>query len=92
MFTALRRWRQQQVLKAQAIPDALWRESLGTLSFLAIYTEAEHARLRDKVVLFLHRKSIVGARGHHVTPRQRVVIALQACAPVLNLDLGLYDG
>ena len=92
MFTTLRRWRQQRVLKAQAIPDALWRESLGALPFLAIYTEAELARLREKVVLFLHRKSIVGARGHHVTPRQRVVIALQACAPVLNLDLGLYDG
>ena len=37
-------------------------------------------------------KSIVGARGHEVTPLQRVVIALQACVLVLNLDLALYDG
>ena len=63
-----------------------------SLPFLAIYTDAELARLREKVVLFLSAKSIVGARGHRVTPRQRVVIALQACVLVLNLDLAYYDG
>src|SRR4029450_4876679 len=92
MFTALRRWRQQRILRTQAIPEGLWRDSLESLPFLAIYTDAELARLREKVVLFLSAKSIVGARGHRVTPRQRVVIALQACALVLNLDLAYYDG
>src|SRR5450432_2186136 len=36
--------------------------------------------------------AIFGAQGHEVTPLQRVVIALQACVPLLNLDLSLYDG
>jgi Mlc titration factor MtfA (ptsG expression regulator) len=92
MFTALRRWRQQRVLKAHAIPESLWRECLESLPFLAMYTSAELARLREKVVLFLDAKGIVGARGHQVTPRQRVVIALQACVLILNLDLDYYDG
>ena len=92
MFTALRRWRQQRVLKSHAIPEGLWRDALDSLPFLAIYTDAELGRLREKVVLFLDAKSIVGARGHEVTPRQRVVIALQACVLVLNLDLAFYDG
>jgi Mlc titration factor MtfA (ptsG expression regulator) len=92
MFTAIRRWRQQRILRTQAIPEGLWRDSLESLPFLAIYTDAELARLREKVVLFLNSKSIVGARGHSVTPRQRVVIALQACVLVLNLDLMYYDG
>src|SRR4029079_306458 len=48
--------------------------------------------MRESVVLFLASKSVVGARGHRVTPRQRVVIALQACVLVLNLDLMYYDG
>ncbi len=56
------------------------------------YTDDEVARLRDLVVLFLDAKGIVGARGHEVTPLQRVVIAVQACVLVLNLDLSLYDG
>jgi Mlc titration factor MtfA (ptsG expression regulator) len=92
MFDTLRKWRQQRVLKSAAIPDALWREALEALPFMAIYTDDELARLRTKVVLFLNAKSIVGARGHEVTPLQRVVIALQACVLVLNLDLAYYDG
>ena len=92
MFAALRRWRRERVLKSQAIPDALWREALEALPFLAIYNDAELERMRRLVVLFLDAKSIVGAKGHVVTPMQRVMIALQACALVLNLDLAHYDG
>ncbi len=50
------------------------------------------SRLREKVVLFLDAKGIVGARGHEVTPLQRVIIAIQACVLVLNLDFAYYDG
>jgi len=92
VFTAYRRWRQQRILRTQGIPEGLWRDSVDALPFLAMYTDAELGRLREKVILFLNAKSIVGARGHRVTPRQRVVIALQACVLVLNLDLVYYDG
>jgi MtfA peptidase len=92
MFRTLRLWRQRRVLKSQAIPEALWRDSLESLPFLAIYTDEELVRLREKVVLFLDAKNIIGARGHRVTERQRVVIALQACVLILNLDIAFYDG
>jgi Mlc titration factor MtfA (ptsG expression regulator) len=92
MFEALRNWRRRRVLAQSAIPDALWREALDALPFLALYTADELARLRDLCVLFLDAKGIVGARGHAVTPLQRVMIAQQACVLVLNLDLSLYDG
>jgi Mlc titration factor MtfA (ptsG expression regulator) len=91
MFDTIRRWREQRVLRSAALPDALWRDALEALPFLAIYTEDELARLRDKVVLFLHAKSIVGAGGHEVTALERAIIALQACVLVLNLDFALYD-
>jgi MtfA peptidase len=92
MFGALTRWRQRRLLRRAAIPDALWREAVGLLPFLAGYTDEELARLREKVVLFLDAKGIVGARGHAVTPLQRVIIAIQACVLVLNLDFAYYDG
>jgi Mlc titration factor MtfA (ptsG expression regulator) len=85
-------WRRRRVLARSAIPDSLWREAVATLPFLARYSEAELGRLRELVVLFLDRKGIVGAQGHEVTPLQRVVIAIQACVLVLNLDLALYEG
>src|SRR5262245_44188745 len=53
LFETIRKWRQERVLKAAAIPDDLWREAFESLPFLAIYNNDEVARLRDKVVLFL---------------------------------------
>ena len=92
MLQSLRRWRERRVLASTAIPDALWDEALASLPFLARHSADELARLRDLVVLFLDAKSIVGARGHDVTPLQRVIIALQACVLVLELGLEWYDG
>jgi hypothetical protein len=92
MFEAIRNWRRKRILANSAIPDALWREALEALPFLAVYTEAELARLRERVVLFLSEKSIVAAKGFAVTPLMRVMIAIQACVLTLNLDQGWYDG
>lgn len=92
MFDAIRNWRRTRVLRRAAIPDTLWEEALSALPFIGLYHDDELARLRDLVVLFLEAKGVVGARGHEVTPRQRVIIALQACVLVLELDLSLYDG
>jgi Mlc titration factor MtfA (ptsG expression regulator) len=92
VFDALRRYRRNRILRTAALPDALWRDACGALPFLAMYTDAELARLRDLVVLFLDAKSIIGAQGHEATPLQRTIIAIQACVLVLNLDLALYDG
>jgi len=90
MFDALKRWRRQRVLGRSALPDALWDEAMATLPFLRDFGDADRARLRDLVVLFLDTKSIVGAGGHDVTPLQRVVIAIQACVLVLELSLDWY--
>ena len=92
MFDAISRWRQRRVLRRAALPDPLWNEAIRQLPFLAIYDTDALTRLREKVVLFLDAKGIVGARGHLVTPLQRVIIAMQACVLVLELDLALYDG
>ena len=87
----MRKWRERRVLRRAALPDDLWRDAVASQPFLAIYSDDELARLREKVVLFLAAKSIIGAAGHAVTPLQRTIIAVQACMPVLNLDLALYD-
>ena len=92
MLDTLRNWQRRRVLAHAAIPEPLWREALESLPFLAIYTDAELARLRDLVVLFLSKKNIVAARDFEVTPLMRVVIAMQACVLILNLDPRYYDG
>lgn len=92
MFEAIRKWRRRRMLATAAIPEPLWRHALEALPFLAIHTEDELVRLRERVVVFLSEKSIVGAAGFVVTPLMRVVIAMQACAPALWLDADCYDG
>jgi len=57
----------------------------------ALSTE-ERARLRERVILFLHEKSIVGAGGLVVRDGMRMSIAAQACMLILNLDLEYYRG
>ena len=92
MFEAIRNWRRRRMLLTAAIPEPLWRQALDALPFLAIYTEDELSRLRERVVVFLSEKSIVGAARFVVTPLMRVLIAMQACAPALYLDADCYDG
>jgi Mlc titration factor MtfA (ptsG expression regulator) len=92
MFDALSRWRRRRVLQRAALPDALWTQAVRKLPFVAIYDDDALARLRAQVVLFLDAKGIIGARGHDVTPLQRVIIAIQACVLILELGLAFYDG
>jgi len=80
------------VLATHALPDELWDEAAALLEFLDIYDDAELARLRDRVVLFLAEKGIVGAREFEVTPLMRVVIAIQACVLALELEPDVYSG
>ncbi|MEO8134790.1 MAG: M90 family metallopeptidase [Betaproteobacteria bacterium] len=92
MFSKFRAWRRRRVLATQALPDALWNEAVALLPFLEVYRTEELAALRDKVVLFLAAKSVVGAHEFAVTPLMRVVIAIQACVLILYLAPDAYDG
>ena len=72
MFDALRRWRERRVLRDVGAPRrAVARRAARRCRSSRSTTPSDLARLRDLVVLFLDAKSIVGARGHDVTPLQR---------------------
>jgi len=92
VFERFRQWRRERVLATHALPDPLWDEAVAMLSFLDIYDEDERAALRDRVVLFLAEKGIVGAQDFEVTPLMRVVIAIQACVLILKLPPDAYAG
>ena len=92
MFEAFRNWRRERILKRASLDDALWRSVLERYPFTRALSEEESARLRDWVVLFLHEKSVVGARELAVHDEMRICIAAQACMLILNLDLDYYRG
>ncbi|MEK8046174.1 zinc-dependent peptidase [Ideonella margarita] len=89
------RWRERRQLARHAIPDELWALVTGAYPFL-ISDAADPAAsaLRRLVSLFLARKEFIGAQGLVVDDTMAVVIAAQACLPILHRPEGLaaYDG
>jgi MtfA peptidase len=84
------KWRRQRILRRSALDERLWRDVVERYAFTRCLPPADRARLRDWVVLFLDRKSIVAAGGLELTEEMRVSIAIQACMLILNLDLDYY--
>lgn len=55
-------------------------------------SQDERDRLRQMALLFCHRKSFEGAHGLVISDEMALLIALQACLPVLELGLETYAG
>jgi Mlc titration factor MtfA (ptsG expression regulator) len=86
-----RRRRDARSLARRAIPDALWQHTLARYPFVARRADDELAELRRLTSLFLDRKEFAGAQGFAVTDEIALAVSVQACLPVLRLDLSLYD-
>jgi hypothetical protein len=76
--------------EAKAVPDALWRETMAALPFLARLSADEEARLRQLTEAFLAEKEFTSAGGLELTDAMCVSIAVQGCLPILKLGLESY--
>ncbi len=84
-------WFKKLFAPPRAIPDALWRLTLTHYPFLTDRSPDDQVRLRTLTAQFLAQKQFRGAHDLVVTDEMAVAIAAQACLPVLNLGLNLYD-
>jgi len=91
MMGFIRDWRRRRALENTCLDEALWSKVTATLSFLRGLTEEERSRLRELVILFLSEKEMHGAGAFVLTDEVRLSIAVQACLPILNLGLDIYD-
>ena len=87
-----RNWRRRRTLAREHIDDDLWQTVVGKLEFLRGLSDSDLSRLREVTLLFLHEKEMHGARELELSDEIRLSIAIQACLPVLNLGLDLYQG
>lgn len=86
------RWLQQLFNRDKPqIPEPLWQASLARLPFLARLPGTDLDRLKALCEDLLDRKTFTGAAGFELSDDTAVLIAIQACLPVLNLTLDLYD-
>jgi MtfA peptidase len=87
------------IAKRRAIGEELWLNTVAVLPFIATLSAQNLQRLRVLTSLFLDAKEFSGARGFQITDAQAVMVAVQACLPILHiappdrpdLALSLYD-
>lgn len=72
------------------IPEALWQAAVAQLPFLQRLAPPDLARLKQLSQTLLGKTTFTGAGGLDLTDQIAVMIAAQACLPVLNLTLELY--
>ena len=92
IFKALQKLYRSYILKKHKIPSALWQNTIKQLPLLANLKAAELKRLKKVTTLFLQDKTFTAVQGFVLDDEKRLIIAVQACLPILNLDLAYYDG
>jgi len=85
-------WRRARVLRRAALDERLWLDTVGRYPFTRSLADAERARLKQLVTLFLNEKDITGAGGLVLRDEMGMCIAAQACMLILNLDFDYYRG
>jgi len=92
MFQIIRNWLDRRTIGRSTITPSQWSAAFAALPLLDGLVEDEKRRLRELAILFLDRKAIEGAHELAVTQSMALIIALQACLPILELGLACYDG
>ena len=92
MFQIIRNCLNRRIINRSTITPLQWAEAFASLPLLVGLTAGEKQRLQELAILFLHHKVFEGAQGFVVTQPMTLIIALQACLPVLHLGLGGYGG
>jgi Mlc titration factor MtfA (ptsG expression regulator) len=92
MFSVIQNWWHSRIIKRSTVQDHQWTQAFQQLPILDGLSEPERERLRELAILFLHYKSLEGAHGLNVTQNMSLIIALQACLPILKLGMQWYDG
>jgi Mlc titration factor MtfA (ptsG expression regulator) len=85
LFAWLKRRRRRKLLAAPFPPE--WLAHLrGNVALYATLTEAEQAKLRDDLRVFVAERHWEGCGGLTVTDEMKVTVAAQACLLVLNIE------
>ncbi len=92
MFQIIHNWINNRIIKRSPVTELEWDGAFASLPLLVGYTVDEKRTLQNLAILFLHRKVFEGAHGLDISEAMKLIIALQACIPILKMDIDAYDG
>mgnify|MGYP000585582938 CR=1 FL=1 len=90
MFGKIRAWLDRRIIRQSEISDHDWQRAFDTLPLLRRLPGSQQQELRSLAILLFHRKQFSGAHGLEVDLHMQLVIALQACLPILKLGIAWY--
>ena len=86
----IRNWWHRRIIRKSTLSDSQWHQSFSRLPLLDRLSREEKDKLRRLAIIFLYKKEFTGAQGLHLTNEMTMLIALQACLPILNLGIEWY--
>ena len=91
MLAWFKRWQRMRYLRETLISASDFTQALGRTPACTGLDDEAQARLRELVTLFL-REKVFEAVGHaKLALQDRLLIAVNACLPILNLGIDAYD-
>lgn len=81
-----------RLTSAREIPDSIWRDALAAAPLSAALGAARQARLRTLCARFLAHKRFSAEAGAQLDDLRCLLIAQQACLPVLKLGFAALHG
>ena len=92
IFNLINKLRSRYILRNNPIRQELWESTISKLPLINQLSAKELQKLKKLTTLFLHEKTLTGVKGFELDDEKRLIIAVQACLPILNLDMSHYEG
>lgn len=92
MWNPLTKLRNYYIHHKHFIANSLWEKTIATIPVVQYLRAKEKQQLKKLSTLLLYNKNFVGVQGFELTNEKKLIIAIQACLPILKLDLSYYDG
>lgn len=88
----MKAWWRRRALRDPGFTAEQWAAAVRSVGLLEEWPAAALAQLREQAVFFLRAKHFTAAGGGEISDELRLLIAVQACVPILHLDIDYYTG
>jgi Mlc titration factor MtfA (ptsG expression regulator) len=91
MLSWFKRWRRRRYLREKLVSESDFTQAVAHTPACIGLDDEEQARLRELVTLFLREKVFEAVDHAEIAPHDRLLVAVNACLPILHLGIETYD-
>jgi len=92
MFKLITKIKTYFILRNNPISQVIWGKLANSLPLCRNLDHEDLYKLKKLTTFFLYEKTFTGVKGFELDEEKKLIIAIQACLPILHLDMSYYDG